>query len=164
MIDKIKTLLAIILVVMVIFAIGYSIVKSVTLTFKQPDLVTKSNLKEYVSDENLVIGYSVYYYYEDCVINFFEACNKELYEELYNIYIKDYAKVHGKEEVITQLKEVKEKITPKDMDEEIKYGLSNLYTFEDAYIAEVYINEDVFFIVFDHSDMKELDYSFAFVK
>ncbi len=164
MIDKIKAFFAIMLIVIVIFAIGYSIVKTVMAALEQPNLITVSNLAEYTSDEKIVTSYSIYYYYEECVNNFFEACNRELYEELYNIYIKDYAKAQSKEEIISMLKDVKQKITPKDMDENIKCGLKKMYSTEDGYVAEIYVNEDLSYIIFNEANSKELSYSFAFVK
>lgn len=164
MIDKIKTLLTIVLIVIVAFALVYSLVNVIFQAFKEPVLITLDNIEQYIVDENTVTSYSVYYYYEDCMNNLFEACENEMYNELYEIYIKDYAKTQGKEKIMDELKTLNGMLTPKDMDEKIEYKLDKLYAYEDSYIAELHINDNIIYILFSEANSKELDYSFAVIK
>lgn len=165
MIDKIKTILTIALIVIVVFALGYSLVKTVIHSFEQPILVTMDNLKDYTVEENIVTSYSTFYFYEDCMNNFIEACEKEKYNELYDIYIKNYKKNQSKADIISELKNVKKILTPKDIDEEIKCNLKNVYYCENnECLAEITINDNTIYIVFGEASSKELDYNFAIVK
>lgn len=164
MIDKIKTLLTIALIVIVVCVIGYSLVNVIIQSVKEPVLITLDNIEEYISEEKIVTSYSVYYYYEACMKNFFEACEGEWYDELYEIYIKDYSKVQGKEKIISELKLLNEMLTPEDMDEKVEYKLNKLYEYEDSYIAELHINDNLIYVLFSESNFKELDYSFAIIK
>lgn len=164
MIDKIKTILTIVLIVIVVFALGYSLVNVIFQAFKEPVLITLDNIEQYMADENTVTSYSVYYYYEDCMNNIFEACENEMYSELYEIYIKDYAKTQGKEKITSELKLLNDMLTPEDMDEKIEYKLDRLYVYENSYIAELHINDNLIYILFSEANSKELDYSFAIIK
>ena len=164
MIDKVKTILTITLIVIVVFAVGYSIVKLIISAFEKPNLITLSNLEDYKVEENLITGYATYYYYEACLKNCIESCEKELYSELYDIYIHDYTKEYSKEEIINTLKNIKDKLTPKHMDESITYKLDKLYSVDHAYLAEITINEHVVYMVFNESNSKDINYNFAVVK
>lgn len=164
MIDKIKTILTITLIVIIVFAIGYSIVKLIISAFEKPVLITLGNIEEYTLEEKVVTSHATYYYYESCLANFIEACKKELYNELYDIYIKDYAKEASKEEVIGRLKNINSILTPQNMDEEITYRMDKLYKNDTEYIAQVSINENTVYLVFSESNDKQQSYGFAIVK
>lgn len=164
MIDKIKTILTIILVVILIFSIGYSIVRVIISAFEKPNLITLENIKEHLLEEKVITSYSTYYNFESCLNNLMQACNKEMYNELYNIYIDDYAKEHTKEQIINSLKNIKSMLTPKDMDEEVKYSLDKLYSVDNQYLARVSINENIVYVVFSEAASKALHYNFAIVK
>ena len=164
MIDKVKTILTIALILIVVFAIGYGIVKVVINLFKEPELITQENLYEYLSEENVITSYSTYYYYNSCFENFYEACQNNLYDDLYKIYIKDYQKKYSKEEIMAKLKSVGSMMLPKDIDEKIDCNLVKLYLSKNKYIAEIAINDQKIYMVFEESFAKEYDYNFAIVK
>ena len=165
MIDKVKTILTITLIVIVVFAVGYSIVKLIISAFESPDIVTINNIDDYKLEENLITGYTTYYYYEACFKNCIEACEKELYNELYNIYISDYKKEHSKEEVMAYLKDINSMLKPKDMDETITYKLNKLYSLDGIEcLAEISINKNIVYMVFSEANSKDLSYNFALVK
>jgi len=164
MIDKMKTILTITLVVIVIFAIGYSIVMLIISAFEEPDIITLDNLDDYKIEENLITGYATYYYYEACLNNYIEACEKELYNELYNIYIDDYKKEYSKEEIINSLKNINNMLKPKDIDDTITYKLEKLYSVDRMCLAEISINQNIVYMVFSESNSKDLGYNFALVK
>jgi len=163
MIDKTKTILTAILIVIVVFAVGYSIVRLIISAFKEPTLVTMDTLSKYNTNENIVTGYTTYYYYEGCVENLLEACKKEMYNELYDIYIKDYAKKSSEEKIINDLKNIKTLLTPKDIDEQITYKLDMLYAVGSDYLAKVSINNNTIYILFAEASAKELSYNFALI-
>lgn len=164
MIDKIKAILSIALIVIVIFAVGYSLVNVVKELFEEPVIITLDNIEQCISEESIVTSYSVYYYYEECMNNVFEACEGEMYNGLYEIYIDDYEKVQGKEKITNELKLINKMLTPKSMDEIIEYKLDKLYVYEDSYIAKTHINDNIIYILFSEGVSKSLDYTFAVIQ
>lgn len=163
MIDKVKTFLTITLVVIFIFAVGYSLIKVMIKSFEEPTLITLENVAEYAKEENIVASYTIYYFYESCMNNLIEACKSQMYSELINIYISDYLKASGEEKITEKLQKVNEMATPKDMDEKIEYSLKAVYSTDVGYLAEININEEVIYVIFSEANSKELDYSFALI-
>ncbi len=164
MLDKIKTILTIALIVIVIFAIGYSIIKLIISAFETPELITMDTLSKYTKETNVITSYSTYFYYENCMKNLVEACQKELYKELYNIYIDDYKNEITNDEIVNKLKAIREMLIPKDIDDDIKYNLKKLYYAGTNYLAEIEINNYTIYLVFAETNSKEIDYNFALVK
>lgn len=157
MIDKIKTILTILLSLILAFALIYSIVRIVNSLFEKPILLNSGKIEEYTKEENRVLSYSTFYYISDCLDNFIEACNREEYENLYNLYIEDYKVQYTKDEVISKLKEFK-------TNEEINYKLNAVYSVDNKYLLNITIGEETKNLIFSFDDTKEYSYCFAFLK
>lgn len=156
MIDKVKTILTILLVLILAFAVIYSIVRIISSSFEKPTLLNSGKLEEYTKDENLVLSYSTFYYIENCLTNFTQACNSEKYDDLYRLYIEDYKVQYSKDEIISKLKDFKL--------EDNSYKLKTVYMINDKYLLNVELNEDVMYLIFSFDESKEFDYYFAFLK
>ena len=162
MLDKVKTFLTILLILIIIFAVGYSVVKVVISLFKEPNIITSENINNYIKDENIVLDYSTYYYLNDCLNNFIEACNQQKYNELYQLYDEDYLKQYTEEEVIVKLTNLQWKT--EQMDEFIEYKLEKIYKTENSYLLEITLENKKMYFVFSIGNSKNYDYNWAFVK
>lgn len=156
MIDKVKTILTIFLVLILAFAVIYSIVRIISSAFEKPILLNSGKLEEYINDENLVLSYSTFYYVEDCLENFIEGCNREKYDELYRLYIEDYKVQFSKDEIISKLKDFKLS--------DNSYKLKAIYTINDKYLLNIQVNDEIEYIIFTFVNTKDFDYYFAFLK
>lgn len=155
MIDKTKTILTWVLIIMVVVAIGYSAIRLVINMFEEPDLITPEEIVLYKVDSNLVKDYSTYYYVESCFNNFLEGCKLQKYDELYELYLKDYKKQYEKEEVFEMFKSYANK-------ENVDFR--KVYKAEEIYILEVYINNDEHHLLLSTNNLSKLAYEFAIIK
>ena len=166
MLDKIKNILTILLVVLIAFAVVYSIVKLIISATKEPTLLTSDKLYEYKEKGQIVTNYSTYYFLNDCLENFIIACEQEKYEELYKLYIDDYKKQYTKDEVIEKLKSIPVRHGYNSIDDQTQYNLRTLYLINNEYLLETVVNGQTFYLVFrvDETGKANYDYQFALLK
>ena len=162
MLEKTRVFFTILLMLILIFAVGFSIVKIVMSWFEKPVLVTMDNVSKYLNDENVVTSYSTYYYLNDCLNNYIEACNQKKYDELYSLYMKDYMEQYTKDEVIAKLSELQ--WTTGAMDKVIEYKLEKVYNLENDYLLYITLDGENLYLIFDTDSSREYDYNWAFVK
>ena len=163
MIEKARLFLTILLVIILIVGIVFSGIKIVISWFEKPFLLTSDNMTQYMKEENVVTNHSTYYYMKDCLNNFIEACNQQKYNELYNLYIEDYAKQYTEEEVLAKLKKLQWKT--EEMDETIEYKLEKVYTLDrQTYILDITLEGESLYLIFRTNTIKGYDYGWAFVK
>ena len=156
MIEKIKLLFTIILVVILVVAVGYSIVKLTISAFKEPDLITSEEIVLHKVNSKLVQNYHTYYYLENCFNNLIEGCKQGKYEEIYKIYITDYKKQYDKKQIIDKLKHFAKA--------DAGYILKNIYYVDEIYILEFETNGEVDHLLMTTDDSKQSSYQFAFIK
>lgn len=157
MIDKAKTILTILLLLILAFSIIYSGLKIINSLFEKPVLLNSGKLEEYTQKENVVLTYSTFYYISDCLDNFIEACNREKFEDLYKLYIEEYTVQYTKEEIISKLNDFK-------VNEEVSYKLKEVYSISDKYILNIEIGDKTEYLIFDLNNKEEYSYYFAFLK
>jgi len=156
MLDKIKKVLATILICIVVFSAIYCFVTLVSSMMEKPSLLNSNNLEEYIANENIVHDYRVFYYIDNCINNIIEGCKKNKYVEIYDIYIEEYKVQLSKDEINLKLKNF-------SLDD-VKYKLNYVYKVEDLYLANVTINEEEQYIIIKLNSTKESNYCFAFFK
>lgn len=156
MIDKVKSILTILLALIILFSIIYSIVSVINSMIQKPVLLNSSKLDEYINDENMITDYNSFYFAEACVGNLIEGCKREMYNELYNLYLNDYIKQYSKDEVISKLRAFNL--------QDIDYKLNYLYKVDNLYLLDVQIDDSQTYMIFDLANSKEYDYKFAFFK
>lgn len=164
MIDKIKTILTITIVVVVVAVLGYSIVKGILNATEEADLIIPEEIVIYTKPSNIVTNYTTYYYLENCLQNFMIACDKEMYNEIYDLYINDYAKSIGRTEAIKKIKKISSKLEISE--NAANYRLLSAYavdTHNSLYILEISIAEEVIYMLFDVSAIKGNAYAYAFL-
>ena len=156
MIDKTKSILAILLGVLVAFSIVYSIFALVISTFEKPDIVTADEAKLYMIDENLVLNYTRFYYIEDCLDNLIKSAQMKKYNELYDIYMKDYKSEYTKDEVFAKLEKFSKP--------ESNLKLKKAYSIKDSlYVAEFEIYNKLETIFIRTGTDKGKSYEFALI-
>ena len=155
MIEKTKKILMAVLSAMVIVFVVYGVFILVGNQFKEPDLLTKDEIKLYALESNRVLNYSTYYFVRDCVENIAEGARKGKYNELYNCYIEEYKEEYPKSDIYAELKEFSV--------EGAEYTIDEIYYANDMYIIEYEINGQDRTILMTMNS-KETSYQFAIVK
>ena len=164
MLDKLKVFFSILIILMVIFGIGYSIVRSIQISNEKISLITSDSIDEYMVEANRVTNYSTYYYLSDCLNNIAEACEQNKYEELYELYIEDYLSQCTKEEIVTRLKSIKWNLHV--MDKPVGYKLEKIYKVNEEYILCIKMEDTYLYLVLKDVSLQKTGsaYEWAFVK
>lgn len=155
MIDKIKTILTIILSVIFIIGVIYIVVTLVSNAFKEPDLISIEEIALYKTNDNLIKDYHGYYYIESCLNNLIEGCKKLKYEELYELYMADYKQLYEKQEIFEMLKKYEKA-------ENVK--LKNAYRTKYGNILQVQLDNSEQYLLMNTENLKKATYLFAFIK
>lgn len=152
MIEKTKKVLIAILSAMVIVFVIYGIFILVGNQFKEPDILTKDEIKLYTIDINRVLSYSSYYFMCDCVENIAEGARRGQYNELYNCYMEEYKESKDKRDIYAELKEFGV--------DGAEYSIKDMFYADDIYFIECEINGQDRTILIT-MDAKETSYQFA---
>lgn len=156
MIEKTKNILKIIIVLFICGAVIYGIISMIINIGKEPDIISSDEIALYLIDSNVVDDYTTYYYIEACFENLIEGTKKDKYNELYDIYIKDYKDLYTEEEITAKLSEFSS--------EENAPRIYKVYNAGRLYIVEYILNENTGYMFIELGANKNSDYNFAIVK
>ena len=139
-----------ILVIIFAIAIIYAVILLIKNSFDKPIIYTKNNIKEYITEENLVKT-DYFYNLDSQVANFLEAVDREMYFDLYQILLDKYNNIYSKNELTNILKEYKKNVFLYEKDKVIidytghvinAYNIGN-----NRYLVQLDFNEGDFYIV-----------------
>jgi len=156
MIEKAKNILTIIFSLFIGGAIIYGIVSMIINLGKEPDIISSDEIALYLIDSNIVDDYTTYYYIEACFENLVEGTKKNKYNQLYDIYIKDYKDLYTEEEITAKLREFSSE------DADAKF--SKVYRAGSIYIIEYMLNGKTEYMFMQLGSSRNSDYNFAIVK
>lgn len=154
MIEKTKNILTVILVIVIVAIVVYGIFRLVASAFVEPDLITLEEVMLYTVNSNLLTNHTTYYHIENCLRNLLEGCKQSKYEEVYKLYLNDYADKTTKEEVLKKL------AVYNSDDVELK----KIYKAENSYILEITLNGTTEYLLMAFGNTKQASYEFAFIK
>ena len=138
-----------ILVIIFAIAIIYAVILLIKNSFNKPTIYTTNNIKEYITEENLVKT-DYFYNLDSQVANFLEAVDREMYFDLYKILLDKYNKIYSKNELTNILKEYKKNVFIYDKDKVIDYTghVINAYNMaNDTYLVQLDFSEGDFYII-----------------
>ena len=130
-----------------LIALIYLIFIIIKNSFTPQTIFYRNNLKQYTSDENLLV--SNYFYQIDLqVANFLEAVDREMYSELYDILDENYKKVYSKKQIESILKKYRNEIFIYDEKKSYTEHLINVYKIDDRkYLAQLDFDNGNFYVI-----------------
>ena len=155
MIEKTRKILTAIISAIVIIGVVYGVFALIINIFKEPDILTKDEIALHMIEENLVTNYTTFYFVSDCLDNLVEGAKRGLYNQLYEIHMKDYKKVISKEAVYAELKEFSVNGA--------EYSIKAVYEKDGLYIVEYNLNGQTKTMLMSF-ESKSSSYEFAIAK
>ncbi len=155
MIEKTRKILTTIISIIVIVGILCGVFALIFNMFKEPDILTKDEIALHTVSEKRVLSYTDFYYIRDCLDNLVAGAKKGLYNEIYELYMKDYKKQISKDEVYAELKEFSV--------DGAEYSIKAIYYTNDVYIVKYELNEQTKTMLMTFNT-KSASYEFAIIK
>lgn len=153
----------ILIAIFLIIAIFYTSISLIRSSLEKKVIYTKENINQYMNEENLIK--SDYFYVLDSQIsNFLTGIDKDMYSELYGIYIDQYKKFRSKSEITKILKKYKDEVFKYSENEEKNHfgHLVNAYQLPDSiYLVQLDFDNEKFYMLLQTRKNK---YNFAIIE